>query len=313
MLLKRLLPLLLLAALLLCVMPAAAAGEITVYINLSVEGEPALGSSGLPIVAYALQLPAGAGLDEAFRTLHGLECPAGEDGYATVDIYGLSLPMRVWGRDLDTGCYPNLNGQLVRNTAGVILQDGDRLSCSVFDPVSYEFYGGADFQAVEFSAAAGEEITLTARVQVFNRSTYGVSDGALRGGRILMNGSLLPEIMDENGSVTLAFHEPGIYYLVANNGTSAGPAMCRVTVGMAQPGTSGGSTGGSTGGGGGSKAQGVYDAAAGTYVVAPGDCLWDICAMIYGTGAKWGQVWAANAGTVSDPGVIYAGQVLLIP
>ena len=186
MLLKRLLPLLLLAALLLCVMPAAAAGEITVYINLSVEGEPALGSSGVPIVAYALQLPAGAGLDEAFRALHGLECPAGEDGYATVDIYGLSLPMRVWGRDLDTGCYPSLNGKLVRNTAGVVLQDGDRLSCSVFDPVSYEFYGGADFQAVDISAAAGEEITLTARVQVFNRSTYGVSDGPLRGGRILI-------------------------------------------------------------------------------------------------------------------------------
>ena len=60
-------------------------------------------------------------------------------------------------------------------------------------------------------------------------------------------------------------------------------------------------------------ASGTYNAAAGTYTVAAGDCLWTICQKIYGIGTKWGDVWAANADIISNPRLIFPGQVLRMP
>ncbi len=50
-----------------------------------------------------------------------------------------------------------------------------------------------------------------------------------------------------------------------------------------------------------------------TYTVVPGDCLWTICQRIYGTGTKWGELWAANASIIANPRLIYPGQVLQLP
>ena len=50
-----------------------------------------------------------------------------------------------------------------------------------------------------------------------------------------------------------------------------------------------------------------------TYVVAAGDSLWKIAQKQLGSGARWGEIYAANQDVVSDPGLIYIGQVLTIP
>ena len=50
-----------------------------------------------------------------------------------------------------------------------------------------------------------------------------------------------------------------------------------------------------------------------TYTVAAGDCLWSIAQKAYGTGTKWGVIYEANKATVKDPGMIYIGQVLVVP
>ncbi len=50
-----------------------------------------------------------------------------------------------------------------------------------------------------------------------------------------------------------------------------------------------------------------------TYTVVAGDCLWTICQRIYGTGTKWGELWAANADIIANPRLIFPGQVLRIP
>ena len=50
-----------------------------------------------------------------------------------------------------------------------------------------------------------------------------------------------------------------------------------------------------------------------TYTVVAGDCLWTICQRIYGTGTKWGELWAANASIIENPRLIFPGQVLQIP
>ena len=50
-----------------------------------------------------------------------------------------------------------------------------------------------------------------------------------------------------------------------------------------------------------------------TYTVVAGDCLWTICQRVYGTGTKWGELWAANASIIENPRLIFPGQVLQIP
>lgn len=52
---------------------------------------------------------------------------------------------------------------------------------------------------------------------------------------------------------------------------------------------------------------------ANTYVVQPGDNLWKIAKKVYGQGFAWKKIFDANSNTVSNPGNIRVGQVLLIP
>ena len=52
---------------------------------------------------------------------------------------------------------------------------------------------------------------------------------------------------------------------------------------------------------------------AGTYTVAGGDCLWTIAEALYGDGAKWSVIFDANRDVISEPGLIWPGQVFVIP
>lgn len=50
-----------------------------------------------------------------------------------------------------------------------------------------------------------------------------------------------------------------------------------------------------------------------TYTVQKGDTLWAIAKKYYGDGAKYTKIYEANKDKVSNPNLIYAGQVLTIP
>ncbi|MCD7836615.1 MAG: LysM peptidoglycan-binding domain-containing protein, partial [Lachnospiraceae bacterium] len=64
-----------------------------------------------------------------------------------------------------------------------------------------------------------------------------------------------------------------------------------------------------------SKSTGTQQAntSAGTYTVAGGDNLWRIAQKVYGSSLQWRKIYYANQGTISNPGHIYAGQILTIP
>ena len=49
------------------------------------------------------------------------------------------------------------------------------------------------------------------------------------------------------------------------------------------------------------------------YSVTKGDCLWNIAQRAYGDGSRWVEIYALNAGSISDPGLINIGQVLVLP
>lgn len=50
-----------------------------------------------------------------------------------------------------------------------------------------------------------------------------------------------------------------------------------------------------------------------SYTVKPGDCLWIIAKYYYGDGSKYPVIYNANRDKISDPNLIYPGQVLVIP
>src|SRR5688572_4001711 len=50
-----------------------------------------------------------------------------------------------------------------------------------------------------------------------------------------------------------------------------------------------------------------------TYVVVKGDSLSKIAKREYGDANKWRMIHEANKGLISDPDLIYPGQVLTIP
>ena len=53
--------------------------------------------------------------------------------------------------------------------------------------------------------------------------------------------------------------------------------------------------------------------AARTYTVQPGDTLYGISLRYWGNGKYWPALFRANRSTISDPNLIYAGQVVTIP
>ena len=50
-----------------------------------------------------------------------------------------------------------------------------------------------------------------------------------------------------------------------------------------------------------------------TYTVKSGDCLWTIAKKYYGNGAQYTKIYNANKDKISNPNIIYVGQVLTIP
>lgn len=50
-----------------------------------------------------------------------------------------------------------------------------------------------------------------------------------------------------------------------------------------------------------------------TYTVQGGDCLWNIAKRYYGNGALYTKIFDANRDKISNPNLIYPGQVFTIP
>ncbi|MGL6218518.1 MAG: LysM peptidoglycan-binding domain-containing protein [Lacrimispora sphenoides] len=53
--------------------------------------------------------------------------------------------------------------------------------------------------------------------------------------------------------------------------------------------------------------------AAKTYTVTKGDCLWAIAKKQLGNGSRWQEIYSLNKDKISNPNVIYPGQVLTMP
>ena len=50
-----------------------------------------------------------------------------------------------------------------------------------------------------------------------------------------------------------------------------------------------------------------------TYTVKSGDCLWRIAQKFLGSGSRYTEIYNLNRDKISNPNLIYPGQVLRIP
>ena len=50
-----------------------------------------------------------------------------------------------------------------------------------------------------------------------------------------------------------------------------------------------------------------------TYTVKKGDCLWNIAKLLLGDGSRYTEIYALNRDKITNPNLIYPGQVLTIP
>lgn len=50
-----------------------------------------------------------------------------------------------------------------------------------------------------------------------------------------------------------------------------------------------------------------------SYTVVKGDCLWNIAKKLLGDGGRWREIYELNRDKISNPNLIYPGQVLTMP
>lgn len=55
------------------------------------------------------------------------------------------------------------------------------------------------------------------------------------------------------------------------------------------------------------------ESSSGTYTVVSGDTLWGIAKKLLGNGSRWQEIYNLNQDKISNPNLIYPGQVLTIP
>ena len=276
---------------------ADGAADIIVYVTISVEGE--VKAPAVPVVVSDLNADGMHDVNETLFAAHEQLYEGGAAaGYAVSESdWGLSVDM-LWG---DTSY---AFGYYVDNAMAWGLSDPvqDGGSVYAFVYVDKEFYSDtyAYFDQTDAVAEDGT-LTLTLYAGSFDEN-WNVVFAPCAGAVITVDGKASEFVTDENGQATVRFDDAASYLLSAvAEDTILVPALCKVTYAQAAaplliaP------------------ASELIAPAGRTYTVAPGDYLWKIAQKFYGTGYKWDVIYKANAGSIRNPNLIYAGQVLVIP
>ena len=291
------------------VAPAAELDPAFVYVTIQDEKATAIGKSGKPIALYPVPYVEGMTVGDAVIKVHELEYAGGLDGVATYDTtYGFWSLAKVWGHTPQNGslifdptldkCWIDANAAATPGACYYTLAyDTAWISTSAMYPARTE-------------AEVGQTVTLCARTFAMDASYNYTAEGY--NGDVYC-GTDFAALADtgidaEEGYFDIAFNAPGTYYLVVKG--SVGEAVGVVVVGGgAEP----------------APAPAAEPAPAPaepepspapvgqTYTVKAGDTLWSIARRYYGSGFQWDVIYRANTGIIRNPGMIYVGQVLMIP
>ena len=278
---------------------ADGAADITVAVTISVAGEIVTAADGGKVAGRSVTASDldGSGVidvNEVLIAAHDAFYPGGAAaGYASSESdWGLTMDM-LWG-DTSYAFGYYVNNAMAWGLADPV-SDGGCVNAYVY--ADKEFYSDvyAYFDKAEAKAENGA-VTLTLYAGSFDEN-WNVVFAPCAGATVTVNGERSEFVTDENGRVTVTFPAAGGYLLSAvSDDVSLVPTACTVTADS-----------------GAALTASLIAPAGQTYTVAPGDYLWKIAQKFYGTGYKWDVIYKANAGSIRNPNLIYAGQVLVIP
>ena len=268
------------------VIPAMAANDVTVYVSVSDQGEFALTKDGKPAAKLMVTVPAGSTVADAIAAAHAEYCPAGADGWKLTQSDWGAMMVGVWGIYDDNGPFGfYVNGVFPMETADVMTaSEGDEIVVLYFRPDYSDTYAFFD-QAIA-DVDAGQKLTLTLTANMLDENWNPVPS-ALAGAAVKTTDGAVLGTTDADGKVTVSFSAPGTYIVTAASETaSLIPPSCIVA---------------------------VKEASYKTYTVKAGDTLWSIAKATLGSGFRWGELYYLNADLLKSPRMIYVGQTLRIP
>lgn len=198
-----------------------------IYISLYVNADPAVGTSGSPIIFYPVLWEEGLTINDAVFKIHELEYTDGTAGVAINSENGFDCYSTLWGHT------PKYNALTFDSTSWV---DGAKETAG--GDVYYLLAYDEDWITTSFltpnttEAVTGEYITMQAQTMNMN-SDYTYTPKGFAGD--IYAGTSLDSLTDtginsdSRGTFTISFDQPGKYYVVAKS-SSRGTAIGVVNV-----------------------------------------------------------------------------------
>jgi len=266
--------------------------EANAFVTISVAGEVELAYA--PVTADDLDGNGVIDVNEVLTAAHDAYYPGGATaGYeASESDWGLAISM-LWG---DTSY---AFGYYVDNAMAWSLGDpvaeGGYVYAYVYSDAEYYSDLYSYFDKAEAVSGDGS-LTLTLYSGSFDEN-WNVVFAPAPGAVITVDGEATAFVTDENGVANIQFASAGEHLVSAvSESAILVPAICKVAVESVS-----------------APAEPAKTAASRTYTVQEGDYLWKIAQQFYGTGFSWDAIYRANADIISNPSLIYVGQVLVIP
>jgi nucleoid-associated protein YgaU len=266
------------------VIPAMAANDVTVYVSVSDQGVPAVTKDGKPAVQLAVKVPAGSAVEEAIIAAHAAYCPEGAAGWEMGESDWGPAMMKIWGKYDGVGAWYQNGVMPMDNVKNMTVSDSDYIDLVLYGPDWSDSYACFDVRIA--AVAAGESLTLTLTHDVFDEN-WVPAPVALADAKVTLADGTLLGTTDAEGKVKISFSAAGTYVVTASSADTVITApSCVVT---------------------------VKDAGYKMYTVKAGDTLWSIAKATLGSGFRWGELYYLNADLLKSPRMIYVGQTLRIP
>jgi len=196
------------------VLPALAANDISVFVSVSAQGAPALTKDGKPAVLMEVRVPEGATVEDAIIAAHKAYCPDGAEGWEKAESdWGMSM-VKIWGSYDGVGAY-YVNGEMpMVQSWEMQAGDGDYVDLILYGPDWSDSY--ACFDQRTAIIAAGEKLTLTLTRDEFDEN-WVAQPVPLAGAAVKTTDGKVLGTTDKDGKITVSFAEAGTYLITASS------------------------------------------------------------------------------------------------
>ena len=116
------------------VIPAMAANDVTVYVSVSDQGAPAVTKDGKPAVLLAVKVPAGSTVETAIIAAHAAYCPDGAAGWEMGESDWGPAMVKIWGKYDGVGAWYQNGTMPMDNVKNMTVSDSDYIDLVLYGP-----------------------------------------------------------------------------------------------------------------------------------------------------------------------------------